>query len=190
MGLRIGIDLDGVVADFNAGWIRRYNQDFGTDLSLDAVQMWDGLHELTHFPNMGEFWRWARDHGQGSLFRHLEPYEGAVEALGELGRRDHRVIILTSKPGWAVHDTYAWLAEHRIPTREVHVLDDKWAVDCDVYLEDAPHQLVELRHARPEATVVRFVRPWNDPLPGVEDVRSWGEFLELVDRLAVRAERP
>ena len=27
--LRLGIDLDGVIADFNTGWIRLYNQEFG-----------------------------------------------------------------------------------------------------------------------------------------------------------------
>ena len=34
--MRLGIDLDGVVADFNAGWMDRYNEDFDAEL-IDAL---------------------------------------------------------------------------------------------------------------------------------------------------------
>ena len=35
--MRLGIDLDGVVADFNAGWISRYNREFEANLTTDMV---------------------------------------------------------------------------------------------------------------------------------------------------------
>jgi len=109
--LRLGIDLDGVVADFVAGWISRYNQEFEADLTPASVQTWDGLHTLTHFRDKDEFWKWASDHGGGSVFRHLETYEGATDALHELAMQGHEIVILTLKPDWAVHDTFAWIAD-------------------------------------------------------------------------------
>ncbi len=181
--MRLGIDLDGVVADFNAGWVKKYNQDFEASLRDDAVQAWNGIPALTHFRHMGEFWAWARDHGGGSLFRHLETYPGAVATLRRLQRRGHDIIILTTKPDWAVHDTYAWIAEHRLPTREVHITDEKWRVPCDVYLDDAPHHVYAIHRARPEAITCRFVRPWNRPVPGTLDVHDWDEFSQTVTRL-------
>jgi 5'(3')-deoxyribonucleotidase len=181
--LRLGIDLDGVVADFNTGWITRYNEDFAAEIPFDAVTFWDGLHSLTHFEDMGGFWRWASDHGGGSLFRHLDTYDDAVPALDRLAKR-HDIVILTTKPRWAIHDTFAWIAEHRIPTREVHILEKKWTVACDVYLDDAPHQVEAIHAARPDAVTVRFVRPWNEPVEGTSEVRSWAEFQDLVERLA------
>jgi len=105
------------VADFNRGWITRYNRDFGTDLSDDAVVGWDAPKDLTHFADMNEFWKWAKTCGEGkSLFRWLDPYPGAVDALDRLAQKRHRIVILTTKPSFAVHDTYAWLADNRIPT--------------------------------------------------------------------------
>lgn len=178
--MRLGIDLDGVVADFNTGWIRRYNHEFGTDLAFDAVEAWDAIPSLTHFRHMGEFWAWAQDHGGHSLFRHLETYPGAVETLERLARSRHLIVILTTKPGWAISDTYAWIADHRLPTREVHILRHKWEVDCDFYLEDAPHNLEHLVAHRPNRVVCRFVRPWNHPVEGAVDVSGWGKFEELV----------
>ncbi|MGQ0848869.1 MAG: 5' nucleotidase, NT5C type [Actinomycetota bacterium] len=179
--MRLGIDLDGVVADFNAGWIRRYNLQYGTELGLDAVKAWDAIPSLTHFEGMGAFWRWARDHDGHSLFRHLDTYPGAVEALWELTRRRHQVVIITTKPPWAIHDTFAWIGQHRIPTREVHIIEDKWTVPCEVYLDDGPHVLERLVKHRPEAKVCRFVRPWNHPLAGAVDVVDWPEFLLEVE---------
>ncbi|HKX73873.1 MAG TPA: hypothetical protein VJR05_00575 [Acidimicrobiia bacterium] len=184
--MRIGIDLDGVVADFNTGWIRRYNQQYGAELPLDSVKSWDAIPSLTHFEDMGQFWRWAQDHDGHTLFRHLEPYPGALAALDYLARQRHRVVILTTKPPWAVPDTFAWLAEHRLPTREVHILEDKWTVDCDVYLDDAPHILRRLVKQRPDRLVCRYVRPWNQPVEGAVDVAGWTEFTEAVRRAGQR----
>jgi 5'(3')-deoxyribonucleotidase len=182
--LRLGIDLDGVVADFNSGWITRYNAEFGGELPLDAVQTWDGLHTLTHFRNNGEFWEWAAGHGGGSIFRHLDTYTNALETLDMLTGGGHAIVIITSKPDWAIHDTYAWLADRRIPTREVHITERKWEVPCDVYLDDAPHQIASLVQHRPAATTCRFVRPWNTPAAGSVDVHSWDDFGTLVRNLA------
>ena len=184
--MRLGIDLDGVVADFNSGWINRYNSEFDSDVAFDAVRAWNAIPSLTHFRHMGEFWKWARDHDGHSLFRHLEPYEDAVETLWDLTRRHHEIVILTTKPHWAIHDTFAWLSEHRIPTREVHILDHKWSVDCDVYLEDAPHNLRKMVEHLPDRTVCRFVRPWNTEVPGAVDVHGWSEFREVVDSVGSR----
>lgn len=178
--MRLGIDLDGVVADFNSGWISRYNDDFGADVAFDAVKAWNAIPSLTHFRHMGEFWKWAQDHDGHTLFRHLETYPGAVEALWQLARRRHDIVILTTKPPWAIHDTFAWLADHRIPTREVHILEHKWEVDCDIYLEDAPHNIENLVANRANRVVGRFVRPWNSPVDGARDVEDWKSFQTLV----------
>ena len=180
--MRLGIDLDGVVANFNMGWIERYNDEFGSDVSIDQVDRWDVIPSLTHFRHMGEFWHWAADLDGASLFRHLEPYPEAIPALQRLSR-NHHIVIVTTKPRFATHDTFAWIAEHRIPTREVHITGRKWTVDCDVYLDDGPHNLEDLVEHRPKAAVFRFVRPWNEPVPGVVDVSDWDEFERCVNGL-------
>jgi 5'(3')-deoxyribonucleotidase len=182
--LRLGIDLDGVIADFNAGWIERYNAQFGTDLMPEHVDIWDAPTLLTHFTDMREFWSWARTAGGGaSIFRILQPYHGAIEALHDLAGR-HDVVILTTKPTFAIHDTFEWLAEHRVPTREVHIVDDKTTVVCDLYLDDADHNLSALVASHPAATVCRFVRPWNVAHPGTVDVATMHDFATVVDERA------
>ena len=179
--MRLGIDLDGVVADFNAGWIRLHRDEFGSGLHPEMVKTWNGLHELGGFADMGAFWRWARGNAdRPSIFRHLDLYPDALDTLNALDCAGHEIVIITTKPKWARVDTLRWLADHELPTAEVHMIVEKHRVDCDVYLDDSPHVLPELLVHRPEAMVCRFVRPWNSPLAGAVDVYDWAGFRELV----------
>lgn len=182
--LRLGIDLDGVVADFNRGWIELYNAEFGADLAPEQVVSWGGPAELTHFGSMREFWRWARRaDGGSSIFRHLPLYPDARESLSRLAA-DHEIVVLTAKPWYAVHDTYAWISDQELPTTEVHIVSDKSSVPCDVYIDDADHNLRELVDRRPDSVVCRFERPWNQPLAGVVDIDEWDAFEAVVAHLA------
>lgn len=180
MSLRLGIDLDGVVADFTGGWVRAYNAEFDTDLDPEGITSWGAAPKLTHFRHMGDFWRWAMDINGASLFRHLDAYPDALDVLRSLAMWGHQIVVLTSKPDWGVHDTFAWIADKALPTREVHIIDDKWRVACDVYLDDAPHHLRSIARQRPKSITCRMVRAWNRPVDGVTDVDSWPAFEKLV----------
>ena len=182
--MRLGIDLDGVVANFTKGWMDFYNREFGTDLAVSDSQRWNDLVDLTHFATIGEFWRWSSDLEGRSVFWHLEPFPGAVEALRSLVDAGHQIIVITTKPEFAIDDTHEWIESHRIPAAEIHILDEKWLVDSDVYLDDGPHVLPDLVEHRPDSTICRYVRPWNQPISGAIDVRSFDEFREVVDRVA------
>ena len=179
--MRLGIDLDGVVADFNTGWMMLHADEFGSVLSPDMVDSWNSLHRLGGFADMREFWSWAapKEHRR-SIFRHLEPYPSAIESLRQLSAAGHHVVIVTTKPHWAHTDTFRWLADNEIPTTEVHLSERKYEVDCDVYLDDAPYVLEQLVRHRPHATICRFVRPWNRPVEGTHDIHDWDEFLQFV----------
>ena len=179
--MRLGIDLDGVVADFNTGWMQRYNEEFAASLRPEDITTWDAMTDLADFATVEDFWEWARNDGGPGLFRHLPVYPGALESLERLST-NHAIVIITTKPTWATSETFAWIADHQRPTNEVHITGDKWVVECDVYLDDGPHNLTALVRERPDRTVCRFVRPWNHPVVGTVDVGDWDTFETLVDQ--------
>lgn len=182
--MRLGIDLDGVVANFTKGWMGFYNREFGTNLVVSDSKDWGDLVNLTHFDDIDQFWDWSSELDGHSVFWHLEPFPGSVEALRRLANDGHHIVVLTTKPSFAVDDTHAWIERHRMPAAEIHILEDKWLVDCHVYLDDGPHVLPGLVSHRPDRTVCRYVRPWNRPVEGAIDVRTFDQFRLVVDRLA------
>ena len=182
--MRLGIDLDGVVANFTKGWMGFYNEQFGTSLQVADSRRWHDLVNLTHFADIDEFWEWSSDLDGKSVFWHLEPFPGAVEALRGFVDDGHQIVIITTKPDFAHTDTHEWVERHRIPAAELHILEDKWLIPADVYLDDGPHILPGLVERRPDSTVCRYVRPWNDPVPGAIDVVDFDEFGRVVSDLA------
>ena len=181
--MRLGIDLDGVVANFTLGWMNFYNRDFGTSLTFEDSQHWGDLVGLTHFVDIDEFWDWSSDLDGHSVFWHLDPFPGAIEALRSLVDDGHHIIVITTKPSFAVRDTHDWIERHRLPAAEIHILEDKWLIDADVYLDDGPHILPSLVLRRPDRSVCRYVRPWNVPVDGAIDVRDFDEFRDVVIRM-------
>ena len=159
--------------------MNRYNAEHGTELVPEMVTTWDAMVSLTHFRSNSEFWEWAENGDGPGLFRFLQLITGATAALDRLSH-DHEIVIITTKPPWAISETFAWIADNDIPTREVHITRNKWRIDCDFYLDDGPHNRERLVTKRPNRTVCRFIRPWNRPVEDVVDIDSWETFERLV----------
>ena len=109
------------------------------------------------------------------------PVPGAIESFVGWPRTTGS----TSSPPDRLGDrhTLEWLSEHGVIAREIHFLADKAAVSCDIYLDDAPHQLEALRSAHPAPPCADRWPPITGPCPG-HDVHSWEEFREVVAEVA------
>ena len=76
-----------------------------------------------------------------------------------------------------------WLGEKKIPTKEIHFIEDKWKIDCDVYIDDAPYQLDNYVKNLKNKVIIRFVREYNDPVKGVLDLNEWKDLIPLLNSL-------
>ncbi len=83
--MRLGIDLDGVVADFNAGWMQLHAQEFGSDLRPEMVDACDCLCPLGGCADIRTFCNGAspKEHGP-SIFRYPEPSPLSLGSLRSL----------------------------------------------------------------------------------------------------------
>lgn len=178
----LGVDLDGVCADHNVAFRKIVAEEFGvSESSLPLERSWGfaewGMEE-------GDFERLHRIAVlQRRMFRDMPVVAGAPEALWRLSDAGIWIRIITHRlyVSWgheiAIADTAHWLDQHRLPYRDLCFLGAKPEVEADLYVDDAPHNVENLRALGNE--VIVFDQPYNRDL---QDPRanSWAEVEEIV----------
>ena len=178
----LGVDLDGVCADYTAGLRRVVADERGVDpADLPAERSW-GFEEWGL--SAAEFERiHHRAVTELHLLRELPVIEGCADALWRLSDAGIWIRIITHRlyVNWghqvAVSDTVAWLDHNRIPYRDLCFLGAKPEVEADAYIDDAPHNVEALRRAG--NIVIVFDQPYNRDLEGPR-ARNWRELEEQV----------
>lgn len=180
----LGVDLDGVVADFVRGLKPIAAEYLGVPEDSLTDEISYGFPEW-HLDDVGGYdalHRFAVK--ERELFASLPPMPGAPAALRRLATiRELRIRIITHRlyiPWFhkeAIRQTTEWLERHGIPYWDLCFMRDKAAVGADLYLEDSPENIRSLRDSNHETIVV--VNSTNRHLPGPR-AESWDEIEALV----------
>jgi 5'(3')-deoxyribonucleotidase len=180
----LGVDLDGVCADFYSGLRPIAAEWLGVPLSTLTDQVSYGLREwgINEAPGgYAALHRFAIT--QRNLFRELHPMDKAPVVLRRLSDQDVRIRIITNRlfikyfHQEAVRQTIEWLDHYDIPYWDLCFMRDKAAVGADLYVEDAPDNVGQLRHDG-YPTIV-FSNSTNMHLPGPR-ADTWGDVEQLV----------
>jgi 5'(3')-deoxyribonucleotidase len=179
----LGVDLDGVCADFYAGlreiaseWLARPIDELTPNVSYGLPE-WN-LEQAGGYENLHRFAVTQRE-----LFRKLRPIDGCSLVLRRLSTRDVRIRIITHRlfikyfHQEAVRQTIEWLDHYDIPYWDLCFTKDKTAVGADLYIEDAPENVKRLR-ADGHPTIV-FSNSTNRHLEGPR-ADTWFDFEKLV----------
>lgn len=173
----LGVDLDGVCADYTAAFRDVVAAHRGIDpSSLTDEVSWD-------FREWGvdreQFLRLHRHAVQEQrMFRAMDEVPGVADALWRLSDAGVWIRIITHRlvTNWGhatiVADTVEWLDAHRIPYRDLCFLGRKPEAQAHAYVEDAPHNVEALRASG--NTVVVFDQPYNRDLDGPR-AATWEE---------------
>jgi 5'-nucleotidase len=185
----LAVDLDGVCADHSAAFAQVVAAERGIDPAELGPQLSWNFHEwgLTDSDFDGLHRRGVLVH---RMFRDMPMVLDAAEVLWRLSDAGVWIRIVTHRlyANWghavAAADTVAWLDAVGIPYRDLCFLGRKPAVEADLYVEDAPHNVDELRAAGND--VVVFDQPYNRQLAEPR-AATWLDVERLV--LEMRLER-
>ncbi|NLT34354.1 MAG: hypothetical protein GXX83_00420 [Gaiellales bacterium] len=183
--MRIGVDIDGVLADHVRGILPRIEAKYGLRLNYEDLSAWryavgesDMLLEIMEAMEDPE-WVTA-----------LPVYEGVAQGLAGL-RELGRVSIVTARPEGAVQATLAWLEGNQLAFDEFIRCEnaDKPAQAIDVLVDDHLPNVCDFV-VRGNGVGVLLDRPWNregregmaEPLGGgrLRVVKGVGETVALL----------
>jgi beta-phosphoglucomutase-like phosphatase (HAD superfamily) len=184
-GAIIGVDLDGVCADFYgkmreiaAEWFERSPDELPMGVSY-GMEEW-GIGDEEQYQSLHRFAVTQR-----ALFETMPIIPGARKYLRLLSDEGARIRIITHRlfihhfHREAVSQTVDWLDKHAIPYWDLCFMKDKTEVGADVYVEDTPVNILALR-AKGLYTIC-FVNSTNSDIEPPR-ASSWSEVYELIHR--------
>jgi len=119
--MKIGIDLDEVLAGFFESFIKYHNKNYGTALRREMLRDYDiskilGIDYDALEPRLEDFYK-------SEEFKNIRPIEGAIESIPEI-REGNELFIVTGRPSRFEKDTLGWINKHFPETfKEVHFSD-------------------------------------------------------------------
>lgn len=196
--MKIGIDVDGVLADFNKSFIERVIDVTGKDLfpprpfdipTWHYPQAYGYTDAEMKYPD-GPVWKTIAD--DPSFWYQLFPYDGAVEFIARLDSSVHDLYFITNRPGTtAKSQTENWIEFHNFGLQSeafsyptVLVSPAKGlcakALNLDLYIDDNTDNCLDVNHTSPNTRVVMLARPWNTAQPGILRAESLPQFEALI----------
>ncbi|MCL6477643.1 MAG: hypothetical protein K6T65_04430 [Peptococcaceae bacterium] len=143
--MRIGVDIDGVIADSQTVIIRKLNQHFGKSYTLaDFVDFKPrkmfGVNrkQLDHFIMAREL----------EIIEETLPIPGAVETLREL--EGCKIYLVSARSPAYYSQTADWLRKFNVPYHEVHLLGQhdkrRSCLDLcvDIFIEDSRKNAIQV----------------------------------------------
>jgi 5'(3')-deoxyribonucleotidase len=174
----LGLDLDGVVADFYGHMRQIAAQWRGVDVETLTEDVSYGLQEwdLRHgeYEHLHRFAVTQRD-----LFKKVSPLPGAASAIRKLSTEGVRIRVITHRlfiPYFhqtSVQQTVEWLDYHAVPYWDLCFMKDKSLVDADLYIEDAPQNVERLE--KEGCDVLAFTNSTNIDYDFKRRVDGWSE---------------
>lgn len=186
---RVGIDVDGVLADLLTPSLRIASEMLGREVSMSDMTGWDLDSLFSSKEAVEDLWDRV---GAAGVCRNLTPYDGAVDGMRAL-REVADVYIVTAYlhngPTWT-HERDAWVQEHfAIPRSKIVHTKAKYIFAGDALVDDKPRNIEEWAREHTGMPVL-WVQPYNsthsfgvDLDARVERTSNWDVLVDLVHSL-------
>jgi len=179
----LGVDLDGVVGDFYgevrkiaAEWLNKPLESLTPEVSF-GLQEW-GIDEFGGYDRLHRFAVTQRN-----IFRDMQPIEHAPATLRKLSNQGVRIRIITHRlflkysHRTTITQTVDWLDNFDIPYWDICFMNDKGAVGANIYIDDAPENITNLRKLGCKTIV--FGNSTNRDMAGPR-AENWSEVEHMV----------
>lgn len=197
--MKIAVDIDEVLCEFVAEFLKWYNQRHGTDWTFNDVTDY-------HWPNfmnapLDQLVDEAHEFFKTDMYHNLPLVRGAREGIADLAK-EHRLCAVTGRQNILKGITLKWLDENFPKTFEKVEFTNNYAKDgtpplskgdvcknleCEVLIDDDTRYVEPILDNR--VKLILFNKPWNAHLrmpPSIRRANNWPEIISFVKELKER----
>lgn len=158
----IAIDLDSTLNNLCDTWLAECNTRHSCNVTSNDILTWD-----THLyvPCGADIYKLLRPF----LFRKCKPLPGAIEVTQRLSQQ-HTLICVSACARGTFDTKKRWLARYFPHIKTFIAAHDKQYINCDVLIDDGPHNLEAIGVDKG----IAFDYPYNHAWQG-KRVHSWHE---------------
>lgn len=192
--LKIGIDVDNVIADTYYIFLQEFNKEFNTSILYAELVEFNYLERLGYDPAVIEKF-WKKILNPGDLQMKIPPFQNSHQIIKRWRIDGHKIHFVTARPTWIEYITKNWLAYYGLLYDNVSVyhFDEKQYThdtkfkktivekeSIEVFIEDS-REIAEIL----DIPVFLLDQPWNQgKLPkNVTRVKNWDEIEQQFDQL-------
>lgn len=192
----LGFDIDGTFGHYYGGQGNGLRDYCGTKFGIpteelmtsyptpSSYNLWEcGWKNMTSFE---EFWALHLEAVRDGIFAKMDVYDHAVEVMHRLKDAGHTIVMVTARDlgeelaEKVLEDTMTFFTRHNIPFDELVITNVKTGVVADLFVDDAPHNVEQLRAVGRD--VVTFDQSYNRHLDGMR-ASNWLELEEIINDL-------
>lgn len=169
----VAFDMDGVLADFDEGFLKRLNEIKGTNYTKKDITRWN-LKEL--FGDIANDIIREKD-----FFLYLSPIQHLVDTMKKLIAEDeYKVVILTACEPKSYIEKIMWLEKYipEIPYTDVIGITHKYYYNADLLIDDAEHNVVNFRRHK-----LLVDTNYNQSVQGVNRIYETDSVDEIVQKI-------
>jgi 5'-nucleotidase len=178
--MRILIDMDGVLADFEGGFVKEFRKRY-PQVPLVPAQGRSEFYIIRKYPHLEESVRQILN--SEDFFLNLEAVPGSVEAVQEMTRLDGIEVFICSSPldeyRHSVVEKYMWVENHlgREWIKKIILTKDKTIINADILIDDRPQ--VDGVVKEPNWEHVLYDQPYNHMITNKRRL-TWNNWREVL----------
>ncbi len=190
--LTVLIDLDAIVIDLLRPWLAFYNKSHDDTVTIDDITTYKLENHTKKLRKARDLYKFFENHIN---YSNCPVLPGASEGLLEMNDAGHDLIIATATAGQTANIKWH-LAKKAAPwlhADNVMVGARKERLKGDVFIDDAPKNIVKYRNAWPDAHILTIAYPYNKDCSTIVNcyakdhnntIQAWQEMTEYVRLVA------